>query len=164
MALPPPSDSSTCLVTGASIGDGVFAQYLDASDCRKLEANLQAITDNPANCVERATIIHGDLYFDNMLWDQRTRVVSGIIDWSDVGRGIPALDFIALADFTTNRNDRFLKEIIRWYGGDDALFNQVKENAILEVINWYWCFENRNDRKGMTRTMKRLKRLLSSRR
>ena len=90
--------------------------------------------------------------------------MTGIIDWSAVGRGIPALDFIALADFTTNRNDRFLKEIIRGYGGDDALFNQVKENAILEVINWYWCFENRNDRKGMTRTIKRLKRILSSRR
>jgi aminoglycoside phosphotransferase (APT) family kinase protein len=140
-----------------------FARHLDASEFRKLEANLRAIADNPANFVEPTRIIHGDLYFGNMLWDERTRVVTGIIDWSAVGRGIPVLDFISLADFTTDQNDHFLRDVIREYGGDDLLFHQVKEDAILEVMNWYWCYEHRKDHIGMTRSIKRLKRLLSSR-
>ena len=139
-----------------------FARYLRASETRTFEAKLKAIVDNPANFVEPTTIIHGDLYFANVLWDKTNWVVTGIVDWDAMGRGIPAMDFIALADFTDNRNDQFLRHIIRWYGGDDNLFKQVKENAILEVLNWYWWYEHRKDLKGAGRTVERLKRMLST--
>ena len=143
----------------------VFSPFLDATECRNLEANLQAMHDNPANYVQPTAMLHGDLYFGNMLWDKHARVVTGIIDWSSVGRGLPAWDFINLADFTTSRNDRFLREILRWYGAaDDALFIQIKEMTILEMMNWYWCYWHRKDQKGMTRAIKRMKRVLSSRR
>jgi aminoglycoside phosphotransferase (APT) family kinase protein len=89
-------------------------------------------------------------------------VVTGVVDWSNMGRGLPAMDFIALADFTDNRNDQFLRRILRWYGADDSLFNQVKENAILEVLNWYWWYEARKDPKGTARTLERLKRILNA--
>jgi aminoglycoside 2''-phosphotransferase len=137
--------------------------FLDATECRNLEANLQAIHDNPANYVQPTAILHGDLYFGNVLWDRNTRAVTGIVDWSSVGRGLPAWDFIALADFATNRSDRFLQQVLRSYGGDDALFTQIKEMAIFEVMNWYWCYWHRRDQKGMARAAKRLKRVLSSR-
>jgi aminoglycoside 2''-phosphotransferase len=140
-----------------------FDQFLDASERRKLEANLRALRGNPANNVEPTAIIHGDLWAGNILWDKARRALTGIIDWSSVGRGIAAFDFISLADFTMNRNDRFLREMLRWYGGDDALFDQIKEMAIVEVMNWYWCFSHRRDQKGMARAIKRLKRVLSSR-
>jgi aminoglycoside 2''-phosphotransferase len=140
----------------------VFAKDLGASATRKLDARLQAIADNPANFVEPTTIIHGDLYFNNLLWDKTNWVVTGVVDWSNMGRGLPAMDFIALADFTDNRNDQFLRRILRWYGADDSLFNQVKENAILEVLNWYWWYEARKDPKGTARTLERLKRILNA--
>jgi aminoglycoside phosphotransferase (APT) family kinase protein len=139
-----------------------FARYLRPSEIRKLEAKLKAIADNPANFVDPTTIIHGDLYFANILWDPTNWVVTGIVDWSALGRGLPAMDFIALADFTDNRNDQFLRQILRWYGGDDGLFNQVKEWAIIEVLNWYWWYEARKDSKGEARTVERLKRILNT--
>jgi aminoglycoside 2''-phosphotransferase len=142
----------------------VFSPFLDATECRNFETNLRALHDNPANYVRPTAILHGDLYFGNMLWDKEARVVTGIIDWSSLGRGLPAWDFIGLADFATSRNDGFLKEILRWYGGDDALFNQIKEMTILEMMNWYWCYWHRKDQKGMTRAIKRMKRVLSRRR
>lgn len=52
------------------------------------------------------------------------------------------MDFIALADFHKRRNDDFLRSILASYGStDDGLFNQIKANAIIEVINWYWRFK-----------------------
>ena len=141
----------------------VFSPFLDSTECRNLEANLQAMHDNPANYVEPTAILHGDLYSGNILWDKSMRILTGIIDWSSVGRGLPAWDFIGLADFAASRNDRFLKEIIRWYGGDDALFIQIKQMTILEMMNWYWCYWHRKDQKGMARAIKRMKRVLSRR-
>jgi hypothetical protein len=43
-----------------------------------------------------------------------------------------------------------------------ACSNQVKENAILEVLKWYWWYETRKDPKGEPRTVERLKRILSA--
>jgi aminoglycoside 2''-phosphotransferase len=139
-----------------------FAKYLRASERRRLDAKLEAIANNPANFVEPTAIIHGDLYFSNMLWDPRDGVMTGILDWSDMGRGIPAMDFIALADFTGSRNDGFLRDILRWYGAGDGLFEQVKENAIIEVLNWLWFYEARQDREGIARTVERLRRSLNA--
>ena len=137
-----------------------FTKYLRADECRSLDAKLEAIADNDANFSEPATIIHGDLYFGNILWDATRRVITGVIDWSEMGRGIPAMDFIALADFTTSRNDQFLQDIFRWYGADERMFAQVKQNAIIEVMNWFWFYEARKDATGIARAVDRLKAAL----
>ena len=141
---------------------GNFKEFLSARECRKLDARLEAIADNPANFVEPRWIIHGDLHFENILWDETKRVVTGVIDWSEMGLGIPAMDFIMLADFATNRNDQFLKDILHWYGGDDGLFEQVKANAILDVMNWFWFYEAREDSAGVARSVEKLKSVLDS--
>ena len=137
-------------------------EHLRVSERRRLDAKLEAVADNPANFVEPTRIIHGDLCIGNILWDNSRGTITGVIDWSEMGLGIPAMDFVALADFTTNRNDQFLSEIVRWYGLDDSLFNQIKANAIIEVLNWFWFHENRKDRDGMVRAMTRLKSILNA--
>jgi aminoglycoside phosphotransferase (APT) family kinase protein len=141
---------------------GNFKEFLDARECRKLDAKLEAINDNSANFVEPTRIIHGDLHFENILWDETKRVITGVIDWSEMGLGIPAMDFINVADFATSRNDQFLRDILHWYGGDDGLFKQVKANAIIEVINWYWYYELKEDSEGVARAVRRLKSVLNS--
>jgi aminoglycoside 2''-phosphotransferase len=138
-----------------------FIEYLHASEYRKLAAKLEAIENNPSNFVQ-PTIIHGDLYFRNILWDKRSRMITGIIDWDGLALGIPALDFTGLADFTASRNDDFLMDILRWYGSDNGMFTQVKENAIIEVMNWFWFYEHTNDPRGMAATIKRLKIALNA--
>jgi aminoglycoside 2''-phosphotransferase len=42
------------------------------------------------------TLIHGDFGPSNILYDERTGAVSGIIDWSSAGSGDPATDLAAL--------------------------------------------------------------------
>ena len=139
-----------------------FRERLRADECGKLDAKLEAIADSPANLIEPTTITHGDLYFANILWDETKGAITGVLDWHEMGLGIPAMDFIALADFTTRRNDQFLRDIVRWYGADDSLFHQVKENAIIEVLNWFWFYEMRKDREGMARTIERLRTALDA--
>jgi len=138
-----------------------FAEYLTASECRKLEARYQAIADNPANFVPHTCILHADLHYGNILWDRSRKVVTGIIDWAEMGRGMPAIDFIQLADFNTSRNDEFLRDVVRAYGGGDGLFRQVKEMAIIEVENWMWFSLQEKDQMWLARTVRRLKRILS---
>ena len=139
-----------------------FVNYLSAGEYRRLVAKREAIENNPANFVQPATIIHNDLYFLNILWDRTSRTITGILDWSEMGLGIPALDFIGIADFATSRNDQFLRDIVRWYGAGDTLFNQIKENAIIEVMNWFWFYEHTNDPEGAARTITRLKNILNT--
>ena len=112
---------------------------------RKLEAMLKAIADNPANFVDPATIIHGDLYFSNIFWDKTNWVITGIIDGAQWDAGYQRC-FIALADFTRTETTNS-QDILRWYGADDTLFNQVKENAIIEVMSWLWFYEAGKDPK-----------------
>lgn len=140
----------------------MFKPYLRTDERKRLDARLAAVADIPANFDERASIIHGDLYFGNILWDKNGRAITGVIDWSEMGRGIPAMDFIGLADFTTNRNDQFLRDILHWYEGADGLFDQVKANAIIEVMNWLWFYEAREDSTGIARAVERLKATLSA--
>jgi aminoglycoside 2''-phosphotransferase len=42
------------------------------------------------------TLIHGDFGPSNILYDESTRALSGIIDWSSAGSGDPATDLAAL--------------------------------------------------------------------
>jgi aminoglycoside 2''-phosphotransferase len=139
-----------------------FMKVLGAGERRKLDAKLEAIALNPANLAAPTAIIHGDLCVGNLLWDPRAGVLTGVLDWSELGRGIPAMDFIALADFTGRRNDGFLREILGWYGAGDDLFEQVKENAVIEALNWLWFYEARQDRQGIARTVERLRRSLDT--
>jgi aminoglycoside 2''-phosphotransferase len=139
-----------------------LTSYLDVGERRKLDARLAAIAGNPANFVEPTSIIHADLYFGNILWDRKSKCITGIIDWSEMGLGIPAMDFLGLADFTTSRNDDFLRSILAWYGGDEALFRQVKENVVIEVLNWLWFYRMREDPAGVRTTVRRLRHMLNA--
>lgn len=139
-----------------------FAKYLTADERRRLDAKLEAVADTPANCVAPTRIIHGDLYFNNILWDRARRAVTGVTDWSDMGLAVPAMDFIALANFNQGRNDQFLRDTLHAYGADDGLFDHVKTNAIIEVLNWLWFYEARQDAGGVARTVARLKAALGT--
>lgn len=138
-----------------------IARHLNKSERDKLTDKLRAIANNSLNFKKPKNIIHGDLNFNNILWN-KDKKITGILDWSDMGLGIPAMDFIGLADFSTNKNDQFLREVLKWYGAkDDKLFFQIKENSIIEVMNWFWFYRMHNDRGGLSGVIKKLKRMLS---
>lgn len=139
-----------------------ITQHLNTDECKKLTARLKSIAKNPVNFEKPTIIIHGDLNFNNILWDQNKKIITGILDWSDSGLGIPAMDFIALADFNKKSNDQFLKDILSYYGSkNNDLFIQIKENAIIEVINWFWFYKEKKQTKNMARIIKKLKKILT---
>lgn len=139
-----------------------LAIYLSLKERRALNAKLKAITENSRNFAKPRTIIHGDLNFNNIVWDKSKKAITGIIDWSDMGLGIPAMDFIGLADFNKKTNDQFLRDILGWYGTkNDRLFLQIKENSIIDVMNWFWFYKKNNDRNGASRILKRIKGILN---
>ena len=89
--------------------------------------------------------------------------MTGIIDWSNMGLGIPAVDFAGLADFHTRRNDDFLRTMLAWYGStDDSLFSQIKACSVIEAMNWFWFYQMRDDTKGIVRIVAKLKRMLAA--
>jgi aminoglycoside phosphotransferase (APT) family kinase protein len=126
-------------------------------------AGLWTIADNPLNLAQPTTVIHGDFNVANVLWDRRKKVVTGIIDWSNMGLGIPAVDFAGLANFHTRRNDDFLGTMLAWYGSTDAgMFHQIKACSIIEAMNLFWCYQWRGNTKGMGRSVAKLKRILAA--
>jgi len=139
-----------------------IAKHLNAKEKKILETKFKVIKNNPLSFKKSTTVIHGDFHFNNILWDPQTKNITGVIDWSELGLGIPAMDFIMLANFNISKNDKFLKEILKYYGSDnDDLFFQIKENAITDVLNWYWTYYIEKNSKGMDRIIKKLKRILA---
>ena len=139
-----------------------IAKYLNKNESNTLALRLRKIADNPDNFQKPTTIIHGDLNFNNILWDKNKKTITGIIDWSDMGLGIPAMDFIMLADFTGSRNDQYLRDILSWYGDkNDKLFYQVKDNAVIDIMNWFWFYKMHNNFKGVSKIIKKLKVFLA---
>ncbi|MFA6106160.1 MAG: aminoglycoside phosphotransferase family protein [Patescibacteria group bacterium] len=139
-----------------------IAKRLNLDERKALKAKIGIIAKNPLNFKKPSSIIHGDLNFNNILWDPEKKSITGIIDWAELGLGMPAMDFIMLADFNVKKNDKFLKEILKYYGvkGNDLLF-QIKENAIIDVMNWFWSYHKEKNQKGMARMIGKLKRILA---
>ena len=139
----------------------IIAKYLTIAEQGALNIKLRKIANNPLNFEKPATIIHGDFYFNNIIWDSKRKIITGVIDWSNAGIGVPAMDFIMLADFNSGINDKFLKNILKYYGTNgDNLFYQIKENAIIDVMNWFWTFYKEKKSKGIARMIKKLKKIL----
>jgi aminoglycoside 2''-phosphotransferase len=123
----------------------ILKDYLTPKEFEQLNIKHQEIKNNPDNFVTPSSIIHGDFNFNNILWNKEAKEITGIIDWAEAGLGIPAMDFIGIADFNDPKNDEFLKDILSHYGkSEDKLFIQIKQNSIIETMNWFWWYYKNN--------------------
>jgi|GEM_PF-6387927 len=140
-----------------------IVKHLNSKETNHLKLQFKAIANNKMNFTANKKIIHGDFHFNNILWNFEKKKLTGVIDWSEAGYGVPAMDFIMLADFSKPKNDIFLKNMLLAYGEKDGnLFNQIKENYIIDVMNWYWTYLQEDKPKSQARTIKKLKRILGS--
>jgi len=58
--------------------------------------------------------------------------------------------------------NNFFKAILSAYGAkDDSLFNQIKEDYVIDVMNWFWTYDKEGKPKSKARIIKKLKRLLN---
>lgn len=79
----------------------------------------------------KTSVIHGDLYRGNVLVDQGTGRVTGIIDWGFAEIGDPALDFAALAVDLPLKD---VKEMLRLYAG-------TVDRNFMKRMEFYWRIE-----------------------
>ncbi len=93
---------------------------LSAAELRAVESIL---ADVPAllALAPRAVLVHGDVYEDHLLWDAEARRL-GLIDFSDLATGDPAIDFAELGDY----GPAFLADVARRYGGDAGLIDRAE--------------------------------------
>jgi aminoglycoside 2''-phosphotransferase len=63
---------------------------------REISVHFESYLEGVASSTWEPTLIHGDFGPSNILYDERTRELSGIIDWSSAGTGDPATDLAAL--------------------------------------------------------------------
>jgi aminoglycoside phosphotransferase (APT) family kinase protein len=77
----------------------VVQQILDEVD--------ELLSQNP-----RSVFLHGDLYSRHILWDETSKLL-GVIDFSDMARGDPAIDFAELHEYGLD----FVKEVYELYKG-----------------------------------------------
>jgi aminoglycoside phosphotransferase (APT) family kinase protein len=88
----------------------------------ELDAVDSILADVPALLAEApaAVLVHGDVYEDHLLWDTAARRL-GLIDFSDLATGDPAIDFAELIDY----GHAFVADVVRRYGGDAGLLDRA---------------------------------------
>nr|WP_242520226.1 aminoglycoside phosphotransferase family protein [Halobacillus kuroshimensis] len=68
------------------------------------------------------TLIHGDFGPSNLLWDKKSRQVTGVIDFGETGIGDPAYDFAGLL---SGYGEAFVKEALSLYPGGAQMFERA---------------------------------------
>lgn len=70
--------------------------YMSKERKEEVENNFTQLLDNLRNQQTEFTVVHGDFGPSNILYDEQTGSISGIIDFGSVHVGDPALDFAAM--------------------------------------------------------------------
>ncbi|WP_404451522.1 aminoglycoside phosphotransferase family protein [Virgibacillus necropolis] len=80
------------------------------------------------------TVIHGDLSSSNIIFDEKSKNINGIIDFTDAQIGDPAFDF---AGFYWDYGPEFTKEVLSYYTGtesSEALYKRVEQFYGLQPV------------------------------
>jgi aminoglycoside 2''-phosphotransferase len=63
---------------------------------QEVSVHFESYLDDSSSASWEPALIHGDFGPSNILYDERTEALSGVIDWSSAGIGDPATDLAAL--------------------------------------------------------------------
>lgn len=80
----------------------------------------------------KQTLIHDDFGLQHIIFDQKSKTISGVIDWTDMAIGDPASDLACI--WAANR--KFYQMIMKYYAApvDGDFFKRVKEKGIYAFI------------------------------
>jgi len=94
--------------------------FMRPDACKWVVQHFESFLDDERNCTYAPALIHGDFGPSNILYDARTKSISGVIDFSSAGWGDPALDFAAII-CSVSYGEQFLQRFSAIYPGIDAL-------------------------------------------
>ncbi|HLJ36447.1 MAG TPA: phosphotransferase, partial [Ktedonobacteraceae bacterium] len=87
--------------------------------------HFESFLSDERNCSYTPALIHGDFGPGNILYNARTKSISGIIDFSSTGWGDPALDFAAII-CSVSYGEEFLQRFATVYSGIDAVLSRSR--------------------------------------
>jgi len=80
---------------------------------------------DPRNCTFVPALVHGDFGPSNILYDAQTHSISGIIDFSSVAWGDPAIDFAAIL-CSVSYGEPFLERFALIYPGIETALSRAR--------------------------------------
>lgn len=99
--------------------------FMRADACRWVTEQFETFLNDERNCTYTPTLVHGDFGRTNILYDARTKSVSGIIDFSSAGWSDPALDFAALLS-PVCYGEPFVERFAALYPGIEDLLSRAR--------------------------------------
>ena len=87
--------------------------------------HFEDFLSNERNCSYEPALIHSDFGPSNILYDARTKSISGIIDFSSAGWGDPAQD-VAAVICSVSYGEEFLQRFVTVYPGIDELLPRAR--------------------------------------
>ena len=132
---------------------GIGADRLGATDSEQLASDLgRVLTDIHSVTVDDASnngvmrqewdvytgkpcFLHGDFTLDNVILDEASGRLVGVIDWGNAALGDPARDFVPLV---LSRGWSFVKAVLAGYQRpvEDDFLERVRVNAQLQALQW----------------------------
>ncbi|BBN98057.1 phosphotransferase family protein [Sporolactobacillus terrae] len=100
-----------------SLRKKVFSALRD-EECQAIEDVFTRFLNRYTAFSKTKAVIHGDLSASNILFDQKTNRISGIIDFTDGQIGDPAFDF---AGIYWNYGPEYTKEVLSFYQTDESI-------------------------------------------
>ncbi|MCM3122821.1 MULTISPECIES: aminoglycoside phosphotransferase family protein [unclassified Mesobacillus] len=89
----------------------------------KVSESFKVFLEGEALLNVKVTLIHGDFGASNILWNPKSREISGIIDFGGSGLGDPAYDF---AGILASYGEEFFNMCIGQYPGGKEIADRVK--------------------------------------
>ncbi|HVE56297.1 MAG TPA: aminoglycoside phosphotransferase family protein, partial [Pyrinomonadaceae bacterium] len=117
---------------------------IDQTERDFIERAIKNYLESADNFDFRPALLHGDLSHDHLLYDQKTKLISGVIDFGDMLIGDPAWDFLWLYE---DYGADFLTRLLAFYQENDkhALIKRVYNYSLLQTIEWATDCSEKND-------------------
>jgi len=99
--------------------------FMQPDACTLITRQFEDFLSDERNCNYTPTLIHGDFGPSNILYDARINSISGIIDFSSVACGDPAVDFAALIG-PVSYGELFLDYFSAVYPGIETILSRAR--------------------------------------
>jgi aminoglycoside phosphotransferase (APT) family kinase protein len=105
-------------------------------------------------------LLHHDLAAEHILVDPETGNLTGVIDWSDVALGDPALDFAGL---WACQGDGFVTETLTWYTHptDSGLWDRIRYRGVCAAVGTAYYGAKTNGRQYLESGLSWLRRVFA---
>ncbi|SDL92182.1 phosphotransferase family protein [Sediminibacillus halophilus] len=117
----------------ASVQKQIFP-YLSKEDSQMVSDFFHAFLEQGKGQTIQKAWIHGDLSADNIIFNKKSGLVTGIIDFTDSQYGDPAFDF---AGFYWDFGPAFTSQVLRYYSGmepGEHLFERIQNFYGLQPV------------------------------